>query len=168
MRDGRHLHRHVVGFECDVTIALAKRRFGLQRCGIDKPFDHDLSVRRHLQIIGHALGHAYRLARKCARHGHLIQIHRQLLRRGKKHHGCRAQHNGDRHFQFAFTILEPMYPAARTTHARHHAHHATIGGLQGRAIGTHVLYAIVRVARHAHGGGEIRRGIKPRCGYRYG
>ncbi len=35
VRDGRHLHGHVVVFERDVTVALAEGPFGLEQIGID-------------------------------------------------------------------------------------------------------------------------------------
>ena len=62
VRDRGHLHRHVVGFERDIAVALAERRLGLELLRIDQALDHDLGVGRHVEVDGDAFHHRHRPA----------------------------------------------------------------------------------------------------------
>src|SRR5205085_2761739 len=74
MRDRGDLHRHVIVFKRDVAVALAERPFGLKEFGVDQAFDHEFSVRRHVEIDRGAFDGADWRAGKRARDRHLIAV----------------------------------------------------------------------------------------------
>ncbi len=161
--DRGHLHRHVVAFERDIAVALAERRLGLQHAGVDQAFDHDLGIRRHVEIDGAAANHADRRAGRAAGHRHLVHVDRELLRPGEHHDRRAADHDGDRHLLSQRAIFQPVQIAAGAGRlARHHADHQAVARFERGTIGPHVADAAVGIFRHAQRGGEIRRGIEAR------
>ena len=161
--DRRHLDRHVEGFERDIAVALAERRLGLEHIAVDQALDHDLGIRRHVEVDGAAARHADRLAGRAAGDRHLVDVDRELLRPGEHHDRRRADHDGDRHLLLALAILQPMQIAAGAGRlARHHAHHRAVRRFQRHAIGAHVAHAALGVAGDAERRGEIGRGVEAR------
>ena len=160
MRDRRHLHRHVVGFERDIAVALAERRFRLELLRIDQPLDDDLGVGGNVEVDGLALDHRHRPAGEPAGHAKLVEIDVELLRAGEQHHRRGADHDRDRHRLFALVVFLPMQIAARPAGARHHPHHHPVRRFQRSAIRAAVLDAGVRILGDAERGAEIRRGIE--------
>ena len=123
--------RHVEGFERDIAVALAERRLGLEHVRIDHALDHDLGIRRHVEIDGAAARHADRRAGSAAGDRHLVHVDRKLLRAGEHHDRRAADHDRDRHLLAALAVLQPMQKAAGAGRlARHHPHHRAVGGLQ--------------------------------------
>ena len=132
--DRGHLHRHVVAFERDIAVALAERRLRLQHAGVDQALDHDLGIRRHVEIDGPAADHADRRAGRAARDRQLVHVDRELLRPGEHHDRRAADHDGDRHLLAALAILQPVQIAAGAGRlARHHAHHQAVRSLSSAA-----------------------------------
>ena len=167
-RDGGDLHRHVEGFERDVTVALAERRLGLELLAIDQALDDDLGVGRHVEVDGLGLDDADRLAGEAAGDAELVEIDGELLRPGEHHHGRGADDDGDRHLLAAVAVFEPVPEAAGAGRlARHHAHREPVGRLQRRAISAHVLHAAVGIAGDAQSRRQIRRGIEARRRHRH-
>ena len=160
MRDRRHLHRHVVGFERDIAVALAERRLGLELFGIDQTLDDDLGVGGNVEVDGLAFDHRHWPSGEPAGHAELVEIDVELLRAGEQHHRRGADQDRDRHRLLALVVFLPMQIAARAAGTRHHAHHHPVRRLQSGAIGAAVLDAEVRVLGDAERGAEIRRGVE--------
>ena len=96
--DRGDLHRHVVGFERDIAVALAERRFGLEHSGIDQALDHDLGGRRHVEVDGdRACAIAIGAPASGAGDGQLVHVDGELLRPGEHHDRRAADHDRDRH-----------------------------------------------------------------------
>ena len=161
VRDRGHLHRHVVGFERDIAVALAERRFGLELLGIDQALDHDLGVGRHVEVDGDALDHRHRPAGEPAGDAELVEIDVELLRAGEHHHRRRADHDRDRHRLSCACCTSPSADSRPPRPARATMRTTSaVGRFQRSAIGAAVLDAGVRVLGDAEGGAEIRRGVE--------
>ena len=161
MRDGRDFHREVELLQRDVAMRFAKRRFGLQKLKIDLAFDHDLGLRRHAQVHAAGLDHFNRHASESARHIEFVHADGQFLRPHEGHIRRAAQHHGARHgFVAGFFPGQVMQIAPGTAHARGHAHHQTVGGLERAAVGAHVLHAGFGVDRDDVGGGQRGRTVE--------
>ena len=159
-RDRGHLHRHVEVFERDVAVAFAERAFRLQQFGIDQAFDHDLGVRRHVEIDADAFRHADRRAGEPAGHRHLVEVDGELHRPGEHHHRRGADDEGAGHRRLQLVVLAPVLVAAGAADARRHAHAEPVGRLQAGAVGAHVLHAGFRIARDRERRGEIGRRVE--------
>ncbi len=163
MGDRGYPHRHVVGFERHIAVALAERRFRLEPVGVDQAFDHDLGRCRDVEVDGRCLGDRDRRAGERARDPELVHVDGELLRPGEHHHRRAADHDHDRHRLAALAIFEPVQVAACARRlARNHAHHQPVRRLQGSPIRAHVLDAALGIAGHAQGRGEIGRGVETR------
>jgi hypothetical protein len=162
VRDAGHLHRHVEGFERNVTVALPERRLGLELVGIDQPLDDDLGAGRHVEINGHAFGDRHTAAGERTGDADLVEVGGELLGAGEHHDRSGADHDGDRHRPLALLVLLPMQKAAGPAGARHHAHDEPVGGLERRPVGADVLDARLRILGDAERRGQIGRGIEAR------
>jgi len=159
--DGGHPHRHVVGLERDIAVALAERRLGLELLRVDQPLDDDLRRGGHVEVDSNGLRHLDREAGERTGDAELIEIDGELLRPREHDHGRAADHDRDRHRLPSLAILEPMQIAAGAARLpRHHAHHQSVGRFQRRPIGAHVLDPAVGVAGDAERGREVGRGIE--------
>ena len=108
-RDRGHVHEGVVFLEIHVAVGFAEAAFRLQTFRVDETLDHDLGFRRHDQIHRARLADADRAADKPTRHRQLIEMLGQLVHRGKRNRGGRAQHQRRRHLLLAARpVFEPM------------------------------------------------------------
>ena len=110
-----------------------------------------------------AFDDADRRAGEPARHRHLVQIDRQLLRSGEHHHRRAADHDGDRHRLFQLAVFLPVQIAAGAADPRRHAHAKPVGRFQRGAIGAHVADAGFGILGDAQRGGQIGRGVVSRA-----
>ena len=168
MGDGGHPHRHVVGLERHIAVALPKRRFGFEPLRIDQPFDHDLRRCRNIEVDRPRLGDLDRCAGDRAGHAELVHVDGELLRSREHHDGSAADHDRDRHRLAPLPVFQPVQVAAGAARlARYHAHDQPVGRFQGRAVGAHVLNAAVGIAGDAQRCGQIGRGVEAGRGDRH-
>ena len=143
-----------------MAVALAEGAFGLQKLGVDEPFHHDFGVGGDFEIHCQRLAGADGIARKPARHRHLVVVDAQLLRAGEHDHRRGPDDDGAGHGLAQLLVFQPVLIAARARQAAGHAHAQPVEGLEARAVGAHVAHARLRVLGHAEGGGEIGGGVK--------
>src|SRR5690349_22842364 len=94
MRDCAHAHRHVEVLESDMAVTFAERTLWLKQIWVDQPLDHNLGVGGHIEVDGKGFRHSDRRSGKPARHGHFIEIDRELHATGE--HRDRGTANDDR------------------------------------------------------------------------